>query len=42
VIIIQGVRVLEYYGTTTPGMRSIVQLHFRNDEIRWMGGVQVL
>jgi hypothetical protein len=39
---IQGVRVLEHYGTTTLGMRSIVQLHFRNDEIRLMGGVQVL
>jgi len=39
---IQGVRVLEYYGTTTLGMCSIVQLHFRNDEIRLMGGVQVL
>jgi len=39
---IQGVRVLEYYGTTTLGMRSIAQLHFRNDEMRLMGGVQVL
>ena len=39
---IQRVRVLEYYVTTTLGMRGIVQLHFRNDEMRLMGGVQVL
>jgi hypothetical protein len=38
---IQGVRVLEHYGTTTLGMRGIAQLYLRNDEMRLMGGVQV-
>jgi hypothetical protein len=39
--VIQGVRVLEHYGTTTLGMRGIAQLYLRNDEMRLMGGVQV-
>ena len=37
-----GSRITREIFSKTLGMRSIVQLHFRNDEMRLMGGVQVL